>query len=319
MEAERHFRAMGSDVHVVVVGGPLDLLEVARDFIEDLEARWSRFRPASEVSRLNTLAGMPVRVSEPTVALVQRALEGARITAGRFDPTVLGAVTRAGYDRSFELLTDDPPAGRSGLTTGHAGIVVDASASTVTLPGGVGFDPGGIGKGFAADLLVGELLARGAAGACVNVGGDLRVEGEPPLAGSWLVSIEHPVHPEPAAVVGLRSGAVATTTRAKRAWGATGDRRHHLIDPSTGEPAATGSLSATVLAAEGWQAEVLAKAAFLAGPSGAGEVLSATGTQALLVTDDGEVWTTEGFRRFARPGPAGVRGPHPATLEGSFR
>src|SRR5207244_5757566 len=89
---------------------------------------------------------------------------GARITDGRFDPTVLGAMLRAGYDRSFELLTGASPNGHSVLGSGFEGIVVDEAASTVTLPERVGFDPGGIGKGFAADLLVRELLARGAAG-----------------------------------------------------------------------------------------------------------------------------------------------------------
>jgi hypothetical protein len=107
MEAESRFRAMGSDVHVVLVGGSLQLLEEAREMIERLEGMWSRFRPDSEISRLNDLTGVPVPVSAETVALVQRAVDGARISEGRFDPTVLGAVIRSGYDRSFELLNDE--------------------------------------------------------------------------------------------------------------------------------------------------------------------------------------------------------------------
>src|SRR5439155_21532350 len=163
-----------------------------RDLVEDLEARWSRFRPTSEISLMNTLAGMPVRVSSPTLALVQRALEGAWITGGRYDATVLGAVLRAGYDRSFELLDAAEPPTDSSLRLGGDQIVVDVASSTVTIPPGVGFDPGGIGKGFAADLLVRELMSRGAAGACANIGGDLRVEGVAPHGDSWVVAIEHP-------------------------------------------------------------------------------------------------------------------------------
>jgi len=41
--------------------------------------------------------------------------------------------------------------------------VVDPAGPAVTLPAGVGLDPGGIGKGYAADLLVAELRAAGAA------------------------------------------------------------------------------------------------------------------------------------------------------------
>jgi len=307
MEAEARFPAMGTEVHVVVVGGPLSLLDLARDFVEDLEARWSRFRPTSEISRLNELAGRPVKVSPQTIALVQRAVEGARITEGRYDPTVLGALLRAGYDRSFELLTDGTPRGRSALGLGHQKIAVEPSRSTVMLPAGVGFDPGGIGKGYAADLLVQELLSHGAAGVCANLGGDLRAEGEPPAGGPWTIGIEHPLRSEPAAVVGLRGGAVATSTRARRTWGPQNDRRHHLIDPATGLPARTGLISTSVIAAEGWQAEVVAKAAFIAGLSEGLYLMASTGTDGLLIDDEGFVYPSFGLDRFT--GPSGSESP----------
>ncbi|HEX9311537.1 MAG TPA: FAD:protein FMN transferase, partial [Actinomycetota bacterium] len=84
MQAEARFPAMGTDVHVVLTGGSVDHLETARELVDDLERRWSRFRPDSEISRLNEAAGRPVRVSAETLALLRLALEGARITGGRF-------------------------------------------------------------------------------------------------------------------------------------------------------------------------------------------------------------------------------------------
>jgi thiamine biosynthesis lipoprotein len=313
MEAEARFRAMGSDVHVIVVGGRLDQQDAARDLLEDLEARWSRFRPTSEVSRMNLLAGLPVRVAPVTLDLVQRALEGARITGGRFDPTVLGAVLRAGYDRSFELLGEDEPRSRSTLRLGGDGIAVDNASSTVTIPPGVGFDPGGIGKGLAADVVVRELLSRGAAGVCVNVGGDLRVEGDPAHGEAWTVAIEHPIRADVTQLVGLRSGAVATSSRMRRTWGPPSDRRHHLIDPATGAPARTGLASASVIAAEGWQAEVVAKAAFVAGVAEGLFVLASTGAEGVLVDDDGRAYPSAGFHRF---GGGGVQA-FPIRVEGA--
>jgi FAD:protein FMN transferase len=217
--SQLRFRAMGCDVHLLVVGGPQHLLAVARERLQELERRWSRFQAGSEISRLNALAGLPVHLSPVTLGLVERALEGARVSGGRYDPTVLGDVLRAGYDRSFERLTAAAPHGSSPLGRGYERIAVDHAGSAVTLPPGVGIDPGGIGKGYAADLLVEELLAQGAVGACVNVGGDLRVDGSAPGAGSWVVAIGHPLQPEPAATVTLERGAVATTSRVRRAWG----------------------------------------------------------------------------------------------------
>jgi thiamine biosynthesis lipoprotein len=323
MEGVTRFRAMGTDVHVIVAGGPVTLLEAARELIEELELRWSRFKAGSEISRLNAHRAEPLRVSRETLALVQRALEGARITNGRYDPTVLGAVLQAGYDRSFELLADQAgpttPASGPGTAPGAAfgpgsnprlpgapprqrhawrAIAVDPVASTVTLPGGVGFDPGGIGKGYAADLVVAELLRQGAAGVCANLGGDLRVEGEPPAGRSWRVVIEHPLWRRPAATVGLRGGAVATSSRTRRAWGPSSDRRHHLIDPATGLPARGGTAAASVIAAEAWQAEVLAKALFLSGLGDGFALLDQTGSDGLLIDDDGAVHQSPGFCRF---------------------
>src|SRR3954462_665822 len=115
MRAETRFPAMGSDVHVVVVGGTVGSLDLARDLVAELEARWSRFLDDSEGTRMTREGGRPVVVPGATLALVERALEGARVTGGRFDPTVLRAVERAGYDRSFEQRA---PAAAPG---GHAG------------------------------------------------------------------------------------------------------------------------------------------------------------------------------------------------------
>src|SRR5438552_5965287 len=190
MAADIRFRGMGSDVHVIVVGPPR-LVGLARRRLADLERRWSRFLPDSEVSRLNEAGGRLVTVSDETRLLVERALTGWRITGGLFDPTVLGDVVRAGYDRSFDRLGPLAAAGSSTWERGACGVVVTDDGH-VRLPPGVAFDPGGVGKGLAADLVAGELVAAGAAGACVNVGGDIRVRGVAPGGGAWRVDIEDP-------------------------------------------------------------------------------------------------------------------------------
>ena len=144
------FRAMGTDVEIVVVDGPPGTAATARGRIDDLEARWSRFRPDSEVSRLTASAGRWLAVSADTALLVERARHAWHLTGGAFDPTVLGDVVRAGYTTSWEGPGPRAP-GRSDLFTGCGDIEVRPGA--VRLPAGTGFDPGGIGKGLAADLV----------------------------------------------------------------------------------------------------------------------------------------------------------------------
>jgi FAD:protein FMN transferase len=292
---DQRFRAMGSDAQVIVVGGPERLLETAIDRIEQLEARWSRFRPDSEVCELNRQAGSPVEVSADTLLLVRRAIEAWRITGSSFDPTVLGAVIGAGYDRSFELLGTAPPVTHEALMLGCTDIEVQDSA--VRLPAGTGFDAGGIGKGLAADLVVSEAMAAGAEGVCVNLGGDLRVAGIGP-DGAWTVGIDHPWSSEPIALLGLTNGAVATSTTLKRTWVTSGVARHHLIDPSTGDPSDSDVNLACVVTGEAWRGEVLAKAVLLRGSQRAFDLLDPCVAQALIVDHNGNITCTSGLTAF---------------------
>lgn len=293
--AEARRRAMGSDAHLVVVGGrgrADDLLQAGWRRVDDLERRWSRFLPGSEVSAANRGAGGTVRVSADTLALFQRAVEGWRLTGGLFDPTVGAAVVAHGYDADIREVV----ARRSGSrprepgparpAVGMGGAVLDPWLPAVTLPAGVTFDPGGIGKGLAADLVVESLLAAGAAGALVNLGGDLRAAGTPPAAEGWTVAVADPRHAGRDLLrFAVPRGGVATTSPLRRRWRTATGAAHHLIDPATGRPAASAIVAATVVAGEAWWAEVVAKALYLAGP---GELDRHPDVHAVVVTADGE-------------------------------
>ena len=251
---EARLRAMGSDAHIVLVGGDPVLLDDARAHLELLEARWSRFRPSSELCRLDASPGRPVVVSRDTFAVIAHAVEAWRLTAGRFDPTVLPALRAAGYDRDFAAVIAADGSVSTALrgpmpAPGCAGIVLDATVSAVTLPEGVVLDLGGIGKGYAADRVATALVAAGAEGACVNLGGDLRVVGRsPPSAGdssgNWRIDVDDPLHSGTGRLL-LAEGGVATSSRLRRAWRRAGhgrapshragDRRERADGPRVGD------------------------------------------------------------------------------------
>jgi thiamine biosynthesis lipoprotein len=293
---------MGSDAHLIIVGGPASLALEAEHRIADLERRWSRFDPNSEVSALTRHAGSPVVVSAETRALVEHALAAWSMTHGRFDPTVLGALLRAGYDRSFEQLGSSPTIGTSQLGGGASAIEINANS--VRLPAGTGFDPGGIGKGLAADIVTDELRAAGAAGVCVNLGGDVRVEGESPSGCGWTIAVEYPERARALAHVGVARGAVATSTTLRRQWRVGGQLRHHLIDPTTGAPSESAVTFASVVAGHAWTAEVLAKAVLLHGAPIPLDLVAANGAAAITVECDGRVAGSPGVDAFlAEPLP----------------
>lgn len=277
-------RVMGTDAHVIVVGP--DSLAPAITMLHVLEARWSRFRDDSELSRLNALAGRPVIVSPVTYACIELAVAAARLTGGRFDPTV--DVAAIGYDRTFEDVVPDAPAFTPVPAPGVDGIALDPTTRAVTLPAGVALDLGGIGKGYAADLLVADLRRRGADGACVNVGGDLRAEGDAPGPDGWTVALdENDCGLD--RLVAVAAGSVATSTTGRRRWTRDGRPVHHLVDPRTGRPAHSGIRTVTVIADEAWRAEALATAALITGPGDAARVVTDEGATGFLVTDAGTI------------------------------
>ncbi|MSO79957.1 MAG: FAD:protein FMN transferase [Acidimicrobiia bacterium] len=303
---EVRFRAMGTDIVVVGVDASSDLIDEVPAMVERLEAQWSRFRPESELCRLNGSSGAPVVVSEDLFAVIERAVLGWRVTNGRYDPTVLDAVVAAGYDRDFDAVERE---GESVEPTqaapGCEGIELDRVVGSVLLPPGVALDLGGIGKGYAADLIAHELIDDGAAGVLVSLGGDARALGAPPRSEGWSIEIDDPFHVEGGDRGGddlrrvrLQEGAVATSSRMRRAWSRGGVPMHHLIDPATGGPVSSGLASVTVIAAEAWYAEILSKAAFVAGLEGAVHVLGDAGVTGVLVSDDRTVFECAGIEAF---------------------
>ena len=281
---------MGCAAHASVVG-LVDCEDRLVARVRALEGKWSRFVPASELNQLNASAGSgAMRVSEDTYSLVERSLLAWRRTGGLFDPTVATAMVRLGYDRTFEQLgfTARGEPGPAAQVPGCAGIELDGGNRMVGLPAGVSLDPGGIGKGLAADLVVDELADAGAEGVMVCLGGDVRVWGCPPAGDYWTVEVEHPT--EEAFRLGaieLTDGAVTTSSVCYRRWDGPDGPRHHVLDPRTGDVARTDLVQVSVAAARGWWAEALSTASLVAGFDGAAALLAEWRAPALLRTSGG--------------------------------
>ncbi len=308
------FACMGSTARLLILGGPSALPDQARQRLHELEARWSRFIPGSELCRVNAAEGAPLVVSADTFAVIELAVAAWRSTRGRFDPTVLDALERAGYDRDFSQIAasrSDEIVNASGQaprvpTPGCGDIELDRLVSAIRLPRGVHLDLGGIGKGHAADVLTAELRDAGADGVCVNLGGDVRVAGVAPEAAGWQVDLDPALTRSSGSARSFRlgGGAVATSTRLRRHWTRAGEPQHHLIDPDTGRPAWNDLATVTVLADRAAWAEMLAKSAFVAGPVGGAELLRAHHVTGLFVHDDGQVEELAGLDAYLAPPPA---------------
>jgi thiamine biosynthesis lipoprotein len=254
------FRAMGTACTVSVTAREADRLLARRALlagvaeVEACERALSRFDPTSDLSRLNRAAGEWVAVDERLERALHAALGVRSETAGRFDPTILPALEAAGYDRSFEQLEERP--GRT-VTGWRAGALIDLSPGRARVERGAAVDLGGIGKGFSAARTLTAMRASwpGIPGAIVDLGGDIAATGMPPDRGPWRVAITDPSGRRPTlGTLLIDEGAVATSGRNARRFGPSRSL-HHLIDPSTGAPAAAGPLAVTVVAPDAADAE----------------------------------------------------------------
>jgi thiamine biosynthesis lipoprotein len=272
--------------------GSADLRDRTRSLLEHYEQSWSRFRPTSELSRLNEDPRPSVPVSNTLGLILTCALAAWRATDGWFNPSVHDAVVAAGYDRSYELFDGRSRPPSAGVpVVGAEEIQLDrAEARTIVhRPPGLRLDLGGIGKGLAADLVARSLVADGFRSVCISVGGDVRTAGVAPEHG-WMVPVADAYRVGHAFTARLTSGAIAASSTAVRRWPTDdGGWSHHLIDPSTGAPSCSGVTSVVVAAAEAWWSECLAKAALVAGERNGATLLERSGVSGWMSLGDGRV------------------------------
>ncbi len=296
---EVSFRAMGCQTHVVIHGGRPEMLVRAEAQIRLFESLWSRFVATSDITIANGTPGQAVSVHEDTLAVVARAIAGWRQTDGLFDITVLPGLLAHGYTHSTATSQPAPPV--IGTRIGASqGIALDYGDSTLTVPVDSALDLGGIGKGFAADVIAEDLMADGAHGVLVNIGGDLVVLGQPAGGLSWHLGVEDPTKAtRHMTCLRIGSGGVATSGTTIRNWTtANGELAHHLINPLTARPSQAGLSTVTVIAGDAATAEVFATAAMMLAGDQAMAMLERNGLDGLAVGDDGRVHRTTTLRQF---------------------
>jgi thiamine biosynthesis lipoprotein len=283
------FRAMGSRVLVVLDRKDSAPLAAVPDWFAAWEQTLSRFRPDSELMRLNAQPGRWVRVSDTLWQVLQAARDAARMSGGLVIPTVLPALAAAGYDRSLADLPSECPVIPAPSVPDWRAIRCDPQQRAVWLPPGVQLDLGGIAKGWAAAQVAQRLAEYGPV--LVDAGGDIAISGPRRDGTPWPIAVANPHQPDrDGDLLLIRTGGVATSGTDYRRWQQGGQWQHHLIDPATGAPARTDLLSVTVVAPDVLTAETAAKVVLLKG-SRAGLVWleQQPALAGLLMTIDGQV------------------------------
>ena len=301
-----NFYAMGSHMTVLLEmddkGAAANVFAMVVDAFEQAEQRMSRFRPNSELSWLNAQAGNWAELSPLLWNVLIEALDLAAATSGLFDPTLHNAMLAAGYDQSFDKLSE----GRNQrLALPSSGgrwheIMVDPTQRAVYLPESVQIDLGGIGKGFTARTVVGWLSEWGAC--LIDAGGDLTAGAAPSNAPGWPVGVSAPwergqVEETNLMRLWLADATLATSGIDYRKWQSSGRQVHHIIDPRTGVSAETDLLTCSVFSADACHAEAWATVTLIAGSDSGYSLLTERNIAAALIDQNGNIKLTPAMRQ----------------------
>ncbi len=290
---------MGTRVNLTAVGDDREAAEAAVEAtfarMSELESQLSRFRPESEVSRLNR-TGRVEGASDGLIDVLRLADRISQMGDGAFDITVqpLLDLYRSQLAKHHRL----PPAEVVEITLEGVDFrSVQVRGRTVALArSGAAITLDGIGKGYIVDQGVAVLRARGFANVLVEAGGDLVASGQRAPGRPWRVGIRRPRH-------GAR-GLQAHVDAQDRAGTTSGDymqpftpdfAQHHILDPRTGS-SAPELASSTVIAPTAALADALSTLTMALGPRRSRELLEdLPGCEGYLVTKDLRVVTTSGF------------------------
>jgi len=265
-------------------------------WVNAFEAKYSRFRPDSLVSRINAAAGRaPVEVDPEMEGLLKLCDTLHFMTQGVLDPTTLPLLRLWNYQA-------EPPRVPAAAEIAAARALVgwkkvQRTPGRVFLPEpGMALDFGGFGKEYAVDIVAQLAVSNGIANVLVDFGHDLRALGAPPGRPAWHIGLEDPQKPGTAsASIGVTGRGVASSGDYLRCFTVGGKRYGHIVDPRTGVPVANGCVQATVIAGTCLQAGVLSTTAFVLGvPQGIDFIQACPGAEGLLLTDKARA-QTRGF------------------------
>lgn len=308
------FFAMGTQISITVSApGPRRRREAANAAIVEIERLMQDFGKHwwpwgnGELARINRqladggVADIPVGMR----GLFGRAWAISRASGGLYEPRIARLVQLWGFHDLAALRDTPPPAAEV-----HQ--LLDAMRAAPAYDGGgsygpardVGWDFGGIGKGWIVDAALDLLRDRGFADAVVDAGGNLAARGSR-WDKPWRIGIRDPrSDPEsPRLVASLMAHNEAVNTHGddQRFFVADGQRYAHILDPSTGYPA-RGLRSLTVVHADGTLAEAVGAALYVAGRQQWPLMARKLGlAHVLAVDDDGEVEATAQLAKRIRP------------------
>ena len=295
---EKNFFVMDA-VLTVRLWGCEDRAEVHFDAIgntlAEIESALSRTDAESDVSRINRERSAG-DLSPHTLSVLSTAYDVMLATSGAYLPT-MGAISDLWKTAGEENALPDSAALQTALVAAREGFTLENGVCTLPAAGAL-LDLGGIGKGYAVDCILDYLANESVKGALVSFGSSVATFGEKEDGSAFRISLRSPANAT--ATVGMLqapTGVLSVSGDYERFVTVNGTRYHHIIDPATGYPTASGISSASVLAESGALSDALSTAFLVMGEESARALLAsgAINAEAVFITADGTTSHTAGL------------------------
>ena len=296
--AELHGETMGTSYSIKLSPAPEEAVrttlkaEIDRR-LELINSQMSTYRPDSDLMQFNRSPSTDwQRLPPEIVGLVTRANHISHLTGGRYDITVGPLVNLWGFgssgDRTTAPARDEVEDILARVGFRHLHTRTQPAALRKEIPE-LEIDLSSIAKGWAVDEVVDILNGKGLHNHLVEIGGELRAQGEKAPGRPWRIAIEQPDFDNRSVqrVIALDNMAMATSGDYRNFF-ADGDRLYsHTIDPDTGQPVRHRLASVTVLAGDCTSADAWATALMAVGEPAAFELADSQGLKALFITRSG--------------------------------
>ncbi len=290
---------MGTEVSVYLWS---DDPEAGRQALEEVFAEASRidrlmstYKDDSEISKINREAAAgPVAAGAELFDLIRRSLDISVLTRGAFDITYDSVGQH--YDFHARQRPDARTVDAERQFIDYRFVKLDPAAGTVRFDrAGVRINLGGIAKGYVVERGIDILQHRGIEHAVVTAGGDSRLLGDR-RGRPWMVGVRDPRKDGEVAIsLPLVDEAISTSGDYERYFDEEGVRYHHIITPSTGEPAG-GVHSATVIGPDAVITDALSTSVFVMGVD---QGLTLIGTlpdyESIVIDAEGRVFFSDGL------------------------
>lgn len=283
------------------------ILEGCLELCRSYENIFSKTLKGSEVYKLNHRSSdqQTVTVSDDVKALISEAQIYSERSNGGFDVTIEPLSSLWNFTAESPVIPSEKDIKEAVLKVNYKNLKLEGNDLTFLSPDTT-IDFGGVAKGYIADRLKDYLLEQGVKSAIINLGGNVLCVGEKPDGTPFKIGLQKPFadRSETIETLNIKDMSVVSSGVYERHFIKDGVNYHHLLNPRDGYPFQNGLVSVTILSDISADGDGMTTACFSLGlDEGLKLVNSLDGIYGIFITDDYEVYYSDGAEKFLEVSP----------------